>query len=65
MFTDAETLYAGISGLQELGIHVVDPHSWLLGGPGLPAIAALAAVNDPDGLLNPGKLPPEGHRTAE
>ncbi len=60
-FTDAETLYAGISRLEELGVHVVDPHSWLLGGPGLPGIAAVAAANDPTGLLNPGKLPPRTH----
>jgi FAD/FMN-containing dehydrogenase len=56
-FRDAETLYAGIGRLQQLGVHVLDPHTWLLGGPGLPTIRAAAAVNDPDGLLNPGKLP--------
>jgi len=56
-FRDAETLYAGVERLQQLGVHVVDPHSWLLGGPGLPGILAVAAVNDPAGLLNPGKLP--------
>jgi FAD/FMN-containing dehydrogenase len=57
-FRDAETLYTGIERLERLGVHVVDPHTWLLGGPALPAIRAAAATNDPDGLLNPGKLPP-------
>lgn len=58
-FRDAETLYAGIARLREIGVGVYDPHSWLLGGPALPGIRAAAARNDPDGLLNPGKLPPE------
>jgi FAD/FMN-containing dehydrogenase len=56
-FTDAATLYEGIARLAELGVHVVDPHSWLLGGPALVDIRAQAARNDPDGLLNPGRLP--------
>jgi FAD/FMN-containing dehydrogenase len=56
-FRDAGTLYAGMARLEELGVHVVDPHSWLLGGPALADIRAAAAVNDPDGLLNPGRLP--------
>jgi hypothetical protein len=55
-FRDTATLYAGIERLQELGVHVVDPHTWLLGGPALPGIRAAAARNDPQGLLNPGKL---------
>jgi FAD/FMN-containing dehydrogenase len=57
-FQDAETLYDGIERLHQLGVHVVDPHSWLLGGPALPGIRTAAAANDPGGLLNPGKLPP-------
>ncbi|MFD0599045.1 hypothetical protein ACFQZ4_47670 [Catellatospora coxensis] len=56
-FHDAATLYAGVQRLRELGVHVVDPHTWLLGGPALPGIRAAASANDPDGLLNPGKLP--------
>jgi hypothetical protein len=57
-FHDADSLYAGVGRLQQLGVHVVDPHTWLLGGPALPGIRASAAANDPLGLLNPGKLPP-------
>ncbi|MFC7241737.1 FAD-binding oxidoreductase [Catellatospora aurea] len=59
-FHDAAALYAGVQRLRELGVHVVDPHTWLLEGPALPGIRAAAAVNDPDGLLNPGKLPLDG-----
>lgn len=56
-FRDAATLYAGVARLRELGVHVIDPHTWELGGPALPGIRAAAAANDPQGLLNPGKLP--------
>jgi FAD/FMN-containing dehydrogenase len=56
-FRDAATLYDGIARLTELGVHVVDPHSWLLGGPALDDIRTVAAANDPAGLLNPGRLP--------
>jgi len=56
-FRDAKTLYADMACLAELGVHVVDPHNWLVGGPMLSDIRATAAVNDPAGLLNPGKLP--------
>jgi hypothetical protein len=57
-FRDAKTLYADMTRLGELGVHVVDPHTWLVGSPLLSDIRATAAVNDPAGLLNPGKLPP-------
>lgn len=56
-FRDAATLYDGIDRLRDLGVHVIDPHTWELGGPALPGIRAAAAANDPLGLLNPGKLP--------
>ncbi|WP_020523801.1 FAD-binding oxidoreductase [Catelliglobosispora koreensis] len=56
-FRDADTLYKGITRLEELGVHVVDPHTWLLGGPALDGIRATAAVNDAHGLLNPGRFP--------
>jgi hypothetical protein len=57
-YTGADALYAGIGRLRELGVVVIDPHTWLLGGPALPAIRARATLVDPAGLLNPGKLPP-------
>lgn len=56
-YQDAQTLYSGVARLRELGVHVVDPHTWLLGGPALERIRQAAEVNDPQGLLNPGKLP--------
>jgi FAD/FMN-containing dehydrogenase len=57
-FRDPTALYDGLTRLEELGVHVVDPHTWLLGGSALPDIRTVANKNDPDGLLNPGKLPP-------
>ena len=56
-FRDTASLYRGIDRLRELGVVVVDPHTWLLDGPALPDIRATAAQNDPQRLLNPGKLP--------
>lgn len=57
-FTGVDALYAGIDRLRALGVQVIDPHTWLLGGPALDKIRAAALRNDPGGLLNPGKLPP-------
>ena len=37
----------GIDRLRELGVHVVDPHTWLLGGPALAGIRAAAARQRP------------------
>lgn len=59
-YRGVDELYARLDALRALGVVVVDPHTWLLGGPALPAIRAAAARNDPAGLLNPGKLPPDG-----
>jgi hypothetical protein len=55
---DRDTLYAGMETLRELGVYVVDPHTWVLGAHGnLDAVRAVASHHDPKGLLNPGKLP--------
>lgn len=56
-FPGVEPLYAGVDRLRAMGVGVVDPHTWLLGGPALAEIRATARRNDPLGLLNPGKLP--------
>ncbi|MEM9606589.1 MAG: FAD-binding oxidoreductase [Actinomycetota bacterium] len=53
-----ERLADGMVALRELGVEVVSPHSWRLGGHGpMDATVAAAVVFDPAGLLNPGKLP--------
>jgi hypothetical protein len=56
-FVSVEALYAGIDVLRAAGVVVIDPHTWQLSGE-LNAVRAAAARFDPDGLLNPGKLPP-------
>jgi hypothetical protein len=57
-YQDAKSLYQRVACLGQLDVIVVDPHTWLLGGPALPAMRAAAAANDPQSLLNPGRLPP-------
>lgn len=54
-FTDEAALYDAMDTMRAWGIRVVDPHTWMVGAHG-DAIRAAAARNDPDGLLNPGKL---------
>jgi FAD/FMN-containing dehydrogenase len=54
-FVDAATLYEGVARLRDLGVQVVDPHTWVL--PDDPGRQAVAKHLDPKGLLNPGKLP--------
>jgi FAD/FMN-containing dehydrogenase len=49
-------LYQGVAELRALGVSVTDPHTWILSGD-LAPLHATAATFDPDGLLNPGKLP--------
>ncbi len=57
-FRDRETLGRGIADLEELGVRVIDPHTCRLGGHGdVEALRRHAAAWDPEGLLNPGKLP--------
>jgi FAD/FMN-containing dehydrogenase len=54
-FEREATLREGTVALQALGVHVVDPHTWMVPDPD--GIAAAAAHRlDPAGLLNPGKL---------
>lgn len=56
-FVGEPTLYAGMDALRDLGVRVVDPHTWEVGGHGdLTATRAAARAYDPLGLLNPGKL---------
>ncbi len=54
-FTDAAALYAGMERLRDLGVAVIDPHVWVLGGHG-DAPELVRSAYDPHGLLNPGRL---------
>lgn len=58
-FPGAAELYRGIGRLRDMGVYVVDPHTWLLDGPALPDLRVCAAAHDPDGLLNPGRWSPD------
>lgn len=56
---DRETLDRGMQAIRDMGILVIDPHTWLLGAHGdTERTRKLAAELDPKGLLNPGKIPP-------
>lgn len=55
-FLDEDATYAGMAALAAAGIGVDDPHTWEVTGD-LDDKRAVAAQLDPDGLLNPGKLP--------
>jgi hypothetical protein len=55
---DRPTLEAGMQRLRELGVIVISPHTYVLGGHGnVERIREVVGTVDPDGLLNPGKLP--------
>jgi FAD/FMN-containing dehydrogenase len=56
-FDDADTLYDRMARLADVEVYVNDPHTWVLHHR-VEQIRAAAARFDPDGLLNPGKLPP-------
>jgi FAD/FMN-containing dehydrogenase len=56
-FDDVDTLYDRMARLADVEVYVNDPHTWMLHY-NLDLIRAAAARFDPDGLLNPGKLPP-------
>ena len=54
-YVSEDEVYAGFDRLLELGVGFHNPHQWFVDfHPD--RTAALAAVTDPDGLLNPGKL---------
>ena len=55
IYESPEQVYAGIGVLEELGVGVHSPHQWFVDFE-VERTAALAAVTDPRGLLNPGKL---------
>ncbi|HLG92828.1 MAG TPA: FAD-binding protein [Acidimicrobiales bacterium] len=48
-------LYEAMTELKSVGVEVVNPHTWLVNDPD-GSMATMAALMDPAGLLNPGKL---------
>jgi FAD/FMN-containing dehydrogenase len=52
-----DVLYRQMAQLAEVEVHVDDPHTWVLHHLRLNAVREAARRFDPDGLLNPGKLP--------
>ena len=56
-YVDEATLRDGVRRLGDLGVIVMDPHTWRLGGhDASDDMVAAAIAGDPLGLLNPGKL---------
>lgn len=55
-FEGEQSLYDGVARLAELGVRGEDPHSWMLQRE-VELVRTAAAAFDPEGLLNPGKLP--------
>ena len=56
-YDGADDLYTRMARLADVEVYVDDPHTWELHHARLDAVRAAAARFDPDGLLNPGKLP--------
>lgn len=56
-YDGADDLYDRMARLADVEVYVDDPHTWELHHGRLDAVRAAAARFDPDGLLNPGKLP--------
>ncbi|MGF7235147.1 MAG: FAD-binding oxidoreductase [Frankia sp.] len=56
-YDGADILYEQMARLAEVEVYVDDPHTWMLHHGRLDLVRAAAARFDPDGLLNPGKLP--------
>jgi FAD/FMN-containing dehydrogenase len=58
-YTTEERLYHIIDTCRAIGVEIYDPHTWLLDNGGRGAVASMQArkkLNDPLGLLNPGKI---------
>jgi FAD/FMN-containing dehydrogenase len=52
-----EVLYRQMAELADVEVYVDDPHTWVLHHLRLDGVREAARKFDPDGLLNPGKLP--------
>lgn len=58
-YISPEAVYAGFDRLLAIDVGYHSPHQWYVDHK-VDRVRALAAKTDPQGLLNPGKLPPEG-----
>jgi FAD/FMN-containing dehydrogenase len=56
-YDGADALYEQMARLADVEVYVDDPHTWVLHHGRVDLIRGAAARFDPDGLLNPGKLP--------
>ncbi|HEY1704664.1 MAG TPA: FAD-binding oxidoreductase [Trebonia sp.] len=56
-YDGTDALYRSMAALADAEVYVDDPHTWVLHHLRLDGVRAAAARFDPDGLLNPGKLP--------
>jgi FAD/FMN-containing dehydrogenase len=56
-YDGADVLYEQMARLAGVEVYVDDPHTWELHHTRLALVRQAAARFDPDGLLNPGKLP--------
>jgi FAD/FMN-containing dehydrogenase len=56
-YDGADALYDQMARLADVGVYVDDPHTWVLHHGRVDLIRQAAARFDPEGLLNPGKLP--------
>lgn len=59
-FVDEPTLRAGMASLGEIGVNVIDVHTYEVGAAHLPHVEDVVRIKqctDPKGLLNPGKVP--------
>ena len=55
-YESAEQVYAGMRALEDLGVSLHSPHTWMLERR-LDGVVSVLDRMDPRGLLNPGKLP--------
>ncbi|WP_440711115.1 FAD-binding oxidoreductase [Herbiconiux sp. YIM B11900] len=58
-YVSPEAVYEGFERLLAIDVGYHSPHQWFVDHQ-VERTRALAAGTDPEGLLNPGKLPPEG-----
>jgi len=58
-YVSPDQVYTGMDALEEIGVSYHSPHNWMLDRR-LDDVRAVVGRTDPRGLLNPGKLTPDG-----